>query len=229
MRRNYITPEYKHTNVEGTLNMGEQKSIFGSKMMDIEDIIILDKRDVVYYQNILNEQLDIIQELLLPPIIHSISDDKKTNHVLKLDESQSSFEKGKNTKWLLDINVRNVLVNYIFSRIKEARTFDGVKNESTISNKVDTAIRNYIEVNLLSRYKFDSIVLYIKYNELKNSGFFRYTNTWNINIAEDINELSKLDINLNFDKSKLIGGFTQEKVATDYNFDYYFDIKYTRE
>lgn len=228
MKRNYISPEYKYSNVEGTFNMSEQKGIFGSKMMEIEDEILLDNRDIVYYQNIIKEQLDLVQENLLAPIIYSIVEDKKSEHKISIDESQTDFEKQKNTRWVLEINIQNVLVNYIYSRIKEARTFEGIKNASTSFNSIDTAIRKYIEVNLLSRYKFMTINLYIKYNSLKNSGFYRYQNTWNQNITQDVNKHSKIQVDLNFDKSKMVARFTQEKVATDYNFDYYFDIKYVK-
>ncbi len=228
MRRNYISPEFTYTNVDGTFNMEEQKGIFGSKMMDIEDSILLDDRDIVYNQNIINEQIDLVQEILLDPIIYSISGDKEASHVLKIDESQSNFEQQKNTKWVIEINIQDVLVNYIFSRIKQERTFEGIRNSSTRSNSIDTAIRNYIEVNLLSRYDYQTIILFLKYNKLESSGFFRYQNTWNTDISIEENRHSKVEVELNFDKSKLIGRFTQEEPATEFNFDYYFDISYVK-
>jgi len=228
MRRNYISPEYKKTKVEGTLNMSEQRGILGSKMMDIEDSVILDNRDIVYYQNIINEQMDLIQEFLLAPVIYSISDDKEAKHTLRIDESQSNFEKQKNTKWIIEIKVQEVLINYIFARIKEARAFQGIKNTSTKFNNIDTAIKNYITSNILSRYDLDSITLYIKYNKLQSSGFYRYQNIWNTDIATENNIHSKIEVELNFDKTKLIGRFTQEQPATDVNFDYYFDINYLK-
>lgn len=228
MKRNYISPEYTYTKVEGTFNMEEQKGIFGSKMMDIEDEILLDYRDIVYYQNEINEQLDLVQENLLAPIIYSITENKEQAHTLRIDESQTDFEKQKNTRWVLEINIRDILVNYIFSRIKEARTFEGINNNSTSFNSIDTAIRKYIEVNLLSRYKYKTITLYIKYNKLQESGFYRYQNNWNTNIGQSGNVHSKIEVELNFDKSKMIARFTQEKVATGFNFDYYFDLKYEK-
>lgn len=228
MRRNYITPEYTYTNVNGTLNMVEQKGIFGSKLINIEDMILLDNKDIVYYQNSLNEQIDILQESLLSPIIYSISDDKNDKHTLLIDEAQSEFEKKKNTKWILEINIQDILVNYIFSRIKEYRAFENVKNSATSFNNVNTAIRKYIEFNLLSRYNYKSITLYIKYNSLKDSGFLRHQNIWDTNINQKENIHSKIEIELNSDKSKLICMFTQEQVATSANFSYYFDINYER-
>lgn len=228
MRRNYISPEYKYTKVEGTFSMEEQKGIFGSKMMEIEDVITLDGRDVIYYQSAINEQLDSIQENLLAPVIYSINVDKKQAHTLSIDESQSDFEKQKNTRWVLEINIRDVLVNYIFSRIKEGRTFEGIRNASTSFNSIDTAIRKYIELNVLSRYEYKTLTLYVRYNSLKDGGFYRYQNNWNTNIKNDANRLSKIEVELNFDKSKLVGKFTQEKVATDVNFDYYFDLSYVK-
>jgi len=228
MRRNYISPEYKSNRVEGTFNMTEEKAILGSKMMDIEDVIILDDRDIIYYQNTINEQINLVNETRLSPIIYSISDDKEAKHKLTIDESQNNFEKQKNTKWIIEIKIRDVLVDYIFAKIKEERTFQGIKNTSTKFNNIDTAIKNYINSNILSRYDLDSITLYIKYNKLKSSGFFRYQNTWNKDIVNNVNIHSKIEVELNFDKTKLIGRFTQEQPATDVNFDYYFNINYSK-
>ena len=228
MRRNYISPEFKHVKTNGTFNMLEQKGIFGSKMMEIEDNIILDNRDIIFYQNILHEQLNLSQEILLPPVIYSISSDKMESHKLTLDETQSEYNKSKKTKWKIEINAMDVLINYIFSNIKNIRSFDGIENTKTSSNNIDKAIRDYIKLNLISRYDLESIDLYLTYNKLENSGFYRYDNTWleNINISPNIHKGVESD--LNFDKTKVIIKFTQDKESIDYNFNYYFDIKYKK-
>ena len=56
MRRNYISPEFNYVPVYGTLNMEEESSYFGSKMLEIEDSINIGNESVVYYQNQNNEQ-----------------------------------------------------------------------------------------------------------------------------------------------------------------------------
>ena len=129
---------------------------------------------------------------------------------------------------MLEINIQDILINYIFSRIKESRAFENVKNSDTSFNNVNTAVRKYIEFNLLSRYNYKSIILYIKYNDLKSSGFFRHQNIWDTNINQKENIHSKIEIDLNSDKSKLICMFTQERAANSANFSYYFDVIYDR-
>ena len=83
MRKKGISPEYVYESVAGSFNMREQRSFFGSKMMYIENDIILDKRDIVYYQQLTGEQLDLTQELNLESNLYSISQDKLDNQYFK--------------------------------------------------------------------------------------------------------------------------------------------------
>jgi hypothetical protein len=54
MRRSYISPEFEYNRVFGTLNMKEESSFFGSKMLEIEDSLELHNQGIVYFQNLLN-------------------------------------------------------------------------------------------------------------------------------------------------------------------------------
>jgi len=58
MRRDYISPEYKSVRVYGTFNMLEESNFFGSKMLEIEDSIIISNQEIIYYQNENGEQID---------------------------------------------------------------------------------------------------------------------------------------------------------------------------
>ena len=69
MRRNYISPEFEYRKVFGTLNMKEESTFFGSKMLEIEDIIELHNQGIIYYQNSNNEQIDLDIERSLNPIV----------------------------------------------------------------------------------------------------------------------------------------------------------------
>ena len=119
MRRTYISPEFKYEKVYGTFNMLEQSSFFGSKMLEIEDSITIGQQSILYYQTSNKEQLDASVENSLPSIVYNSSDDKLANHTLLKDEAQSAYELDNNTKWILDINLNNILSNYIFATLKQ--------------------------------------------------------------------------------------------------------------
>ena len=98
MRRSYISPEFDYNRVFGTLNMKEESSFFGSKRLEIEDFLEVHNQGIVYFQNLLNEQLDLDVEKTSSPIIYLASDDKKLNHTLVLDDSQNDFQKNGLTR-----------------------------------------------------------------------------------------------------------------------------------
>lgn len=230
IKRSYISPEFTYTTVSGSNNMQESRSFMGSKMAKIQESIILDNRDIVYYENNNNEQIDITVESLNSPTIYSISDDKLDKHTIKLDETQSEFSLQKDTKWIFNINIKELLINYIFSKMKEARSFNGILNSNTLESKVDISIRKYIDKNIFDRYEFESIDLYVQYNDiLGDVTNLRYNNTWNTNIPKnETTRLKKIDSEMNFDKSKLTSKFSQQKNSDEFNFDYTFDIRFKR-
>src|ERR1039457_1895728 len=114
MRKSYISPEFTYTNVNGTYNMVEQSSFFGSKMLSIDNSIFISNNSIIYYQRINNEQIDLQIEKSLPPIIYNASTDKLNNSSLSLDKSQSTFQLSNQTSWILNINLNQILSNYIF-------------------------------------------------------------------------------------------------------------------
>lgn len=230
MRRNYISPEFKYTKEDGTFNMIEERSFMGSKMLEIEDIITIDNRDIIYYQKSNSEQIDLAQEKLLPPVVYSMTNHKKLNHSLKIDEHQTEFEKINNTKWILEINIENILKNYIFSQLKSSRVFENVLSDKTMKNNVNQAIYYYIDQNVMNRYNFERIDLYLKYNSLLESGNFQSTN-----IPLELLESDKIasgtsptgdDIDPNFLKSNgnvyseiLSKNYIENKIQTDMTYD----------
>ena len=68
MRRNYISDEFKSNIVNGTLTMVEKSSFFGSKMMSIDDEILVDSSNIIYYQNNKSEQINLPLELTYEPL-----------------------------------------------------------------------------------------------------------------------------------------------------------------
>lgn len=226
MRRTYISPEYNNNIVNGTFNMVEQSSFFGSKMLETESQISIDSNDIIWYQRTNNEQIDFSIESSLKSKFYSSSDNKRKNHRLLIDEKQSQFQKERNTKWILEINLSSILQNYVFASMKKYRTFEGLKNEMTIYNDVDVALNEYIKSNVLNRYRFSKIELFIEYKELRNSNILRYKNIWNPNVPKD-SILDKFQLNQVIPDSLISISFDQ-RPSSQFAFEYYFNILFDK-
>ena len=228
MRRSYISPEYTELSSYGTFNMVEESNFFGAKMLEVEDTISISNQNIIYYQKSTGEQVDISIESSLTSQVYSASDNMKSHQTLVLDPTQLNYQKDGNTKWVLTIDLKDILTDYLFAIMKRYRTFEGISNNLTRTNDVNTAIRQYISNNVLNRYKFSKLDLYVSYKDLMQQNVLRYKNTWNSNIVSDANLLKKAQKDLSFDESELKIYFSQEKSSSQYNFDYYFNILFEK-
>jgi len=227
MRRNYISPEFKYVNINGTMNMTEQTSFFGSKMLDIQDSISILNENLIYYQDQNREQLNFSLEKNLDPIVYSSVNDKSSNHIIKSDESQSSIQLTSNTKWNIEIDLNKILSNYIFATLKKYRTFEGVKNNMTIFNNTDSAINDYILKNVINRYKYKSVDFFVDYKPFSDDGSMKYKNTFG-EITNSSLITKKIQSILNESQGKLNIIFNQEKSSASYNFNYYFNLYFEK-
>ena len=228
MRRSYMSPEYSNTQIYGTFNMVEESNFFGAKMLEVEDSIYISNQNIIYYQKSTGEQIDLAIESSLPTQVYSASDNMKSHQRLTLDESQLDYQKESNTKWILNIDLRDILSDYLFAIMKRYRTFEGISNPLTRTNDVNTAIREYISKNVTNRYKLSRLDLYVSYTDLRSQNVLRYKNTWKSTIISDANLLKKKQMDVAFDESTLKVLFTQEKPSSQYNFDYYFNILFEK-
>lgn len=227
MRRDYISPEFEYTRTFGTYDMTESSSLFGSKMLEIEDELNLHNQSIIYYQSLEKEQMDLSIESSLAPIIYSVSDDKKSKHTLVINEAQNEFQRNGNTKYILTIQLENLLINYIFATLKEYRTFEGVRNKMCRKGDIDNSIYEYIIKNILNRYKLEKTELYVKYNDLRSQTSLRFSNKWSSDIDSISTSnylLTKIETDTSFDGSSVKINFNQEKSSQKYNFDYYFKL-----
>jgi len=226
MRRNYISPEFEYKKVFGTLNMKEESTFFGSKMLEIDDIVEVNNQGIIFYQNSKNEQIDLDIEKSLSPVVYSASDDKKINHTLVIDDSQSEIQRNNLTKYIITINLKSILENYIFATLKQYRTFEGVKNTMCYTKDVNFSIKEYVIKNILDRYKFDKVELYIRYIDLREQNVRRFVNTWytsnDIISSEYLN--NKIQTDTEFNQSSVQVLFNQEKSSQQYSFEYYFKL-----
>jgi hypothetical protein len=206
--------------------MKEESTFFGSKMLEIEDSLELHNQGIIYYQNANKEQIDLDIERSLSPIVYSVADDKKLNHTLVIDDSQGESQKNNLTKYIITINLKTILENFLFSTLKQYRTFDGVRNSMCYTKSADFSIREYIVKNITDRYKFDRVELYIKYVDLRDQNVRRFLNTWVSTDEISSNEylLKKIQTNTEFDGSSITVLFNQEKSSQQYSFEYYFKL-----
>jgi len=228
MRRSYISPEYNNTPIYGTFNMVEESNFFGAKMLEVEDSIYISNQNIIYYQKSTGEQIDLAIESSLPTQVYSASDNLKSHQTILLDESQLTYQKENNTKWILTIDIKDILIDYLFAIMKRYRTFEGITNGYTRTNDINTSIREYISNNVLNRYKFSKIDFYVSYTDLRSQNVLRYKNTWNTNAISDVNKMKKYQTDLSYDQSELKILFTQEKISSQYNFNYYFNILFEK-
>ena len=204
MRRDYISPEYKSVRVYGTFNMLEESNFFGSKMLEIEDSIIISNQEIIYYQNENGEQIDYSIESSLQSYNYSAITDKQVNHTLVIDNTQPLYQKNENTRWILTLDLEKIITNYIFANLKKYRTFEGVKKDMTIYDDVNVAISNYINFNVYNRYKVETIDLYVTYNSLRNQNILKFKNTWNRNVESSENKLTRVQTEYFSNNSKSI-------------------------
>ena len=228
MRRTYISSEYSNTKTYGTFNMLEESNYFGSKMLEIEDSIYIENQNIIYYQQISGEQINLSTETSIDSPIYSSTIDKQINHSLNIDETQTDYQKENSTKWIIDIKLDDILSNFLFANLKRYRTFEGMKASLTRKNDVNTTIREYIDKNVSNRYKLSKIDLYIKYKDLRSQNVLRFKNTWNSTIGIDSNKFQKIQTETAFDGSSIRLLFNQEQPSTQYSFEYYFNILFEK-
>lgn len=226
MRRNYMSPEFINNKVNGTLSMIEESNFFSARMLEIEDSILIDNIDILWYQSQTKEQLDLSIESSLTPYIYSPAQDKIQNLSLKVDPNETTIGERRNTRWIFEINIQKILVNYLYATLKKFRTFEGVRNNQTIYNDVDVAIINYIKSNVLNRYNFKQIDLYMVFRDINEEGQLKLKNNWNINLPkESLTKSYQITTNPDESVAKLL--FLQLN-SNEYIFDYYYNILFER-
>lgn len=228
MRRTYISPEYKNSKVYGTYNMVEESNFFCAKMLDIEDSILIENQNISYFQKSNGEQLDLSIESTLTSIVYSASDSMLNNHTLKIEENQTDFQLNNSTMWVLNIDTKKILTDYIFATMKRYRTFEGLRNSMTLENDVNVALKKYINYNVIDRYKLEKVNLYISYRDMRNQTVLRYKNNWKNLVISEENLMKKMQTETSFDGTSIKIMFNQEKTSSIYVMDYYFNLLFVK-
>ncbi len=237
MRKTYLTQEYSRENVSGFMNTFEQRMFFASKVLYTPNIINIDDTVIPYRMtetgvNINTQNIDIESELYFN------STNKEKNNVISLKDSSTSYY-----SYEIKINIKNLFNDYIYSNIMNKRVFENVYNKDCIVGVKDM-IYNYIADNILSRYRFVNINLYIEYYSVGNNsnGNTPQYDASFIAVSPNINEsvAEYKERSDNYKKQFLVKNF---QITTDqiydvatilfkktfnqqYGFKYYFDVIY---
>jgi len=163
MRKSFLTKEYSLETIHGTFNMKEIRNFFSSKILEIEDIMLVDENNIIWQENENMTQgigLDTINRMFDSYNV------KNDNHTIRIEPTQTEQQKREFTRWELTFNIREIIEQYLFAQLKKNRTFSGISNENTFNNNIDLAILEYIRNNIYPRIEFDRIELFIQYYKL---------------------------------------------------------------
>ena len=233
MKSDLIISRYKTEKIIGTKSSFDSRTFFGSKMIDIEDSITIDDR-LIQYSEVFDtddkrnngyqyySDLDNVEKIYLV----SLFDVKNDYHTVTLG-SQSDIDLRLNTNWTILINWEDVLIEYIYLKLKESRTFKTIKFENVLSENINLYIRKYIENNLISRYGFNSINFYIKYFDLDDGDEDKDPNLvfnpiFDASIKSDENQVK--NVNTTLFPTLLNVQYKQTESSQFKKFHYYFDL-----
>lgn len=247
MKSTLAIRKYDTQKVKGVKSAKEVKSFFGSKLIDIEDFVYINDISIQYLERVdkVNIQNDHYQyydiDLLHPetPILRSLDDVKYENHSIDVysQRDPSVDARNKNYEWVMVINAKNILKEYLFLRLKESRVFKTIRSEDLIERNINAYINNYIDVNLLNRYNISELAFYSNYfNIVQDSTVFTKgqvlkTPKFNKGVFNEGNRIKNVNIITpdylnNLDTVKII--YNQTKDYRTYKFDYYFTISYKK-
>ena len=233
MKSDLIISRYKTDKIIGTKSSFDSRTFFGSKMIDIEDSIIVDD-SLIQYSEVYDttdkrnngyqyyNDIDNVEKIYLV----SLFDVKNTYHTTSLG-SQSGVDLRLNTNWTILVNWKDVLIEYIYLKLKEARTFKTIKFNNVLSENINLYIRKYIENNLTSRYGFNSINFYIKYFDLDDGDEDKDPNLsfnpiFDASIKSDENQVKNVNTTL---FSEILNiQYKQTESSQFKKFHYYFDL-----
>lgn len=254
MKSNLTIKKYDITKVNGVKSNKEIKSFFGSKLIDIEDVIyinniaiqyteVVNKRDIKldHYQNYSQEIKTVNGLSILYPetvFLKSLDDVKYENHSIDVLTSKDpkNLTKNQNYEWVMNINAKNILREYLFLRLKESRVFKTVRSQDLIERNINTYIYNYINENLLNRYNISDLSFYAEFFDVINNSTIYQRQTlktpnFNKTIFKPVNKITNVSIitpdylsNLDTVQVK----YNQTKDFKKYKYDYYYTITYKK-
>ena len=140
MRKSFMTKEYSREFIKGTMNMKEQKSFFTSIMLEIEDIINISDTQLSWTES--DNGTQKLKSETITQTYNAITH-KFNNHSISLAPNQSDNDVKFYTSWLLNIKIKDILKEYVYSYLKYNRVFEYVNPDYTYNKNMITKLLNY--------------------------------------------------------------------------------------
>jgi hypothetical protein len=237
MKSDLIITRFKTEPIIGTKETHETRTFFGSKMVDIEDSILIDDSKIQYSEMFSSGgtenngyQYYIDKDQLENIYLISLTDLKGLYHSINL-VSQSTLDLMNNTQWSITIDWKSILNDYIYYKLKNRRTFKVIKYTDVLSENINLFIKNYILDNLTNRYQFSQLNFYVQYLNLESGT--QHTNPnlafdpiYTIDAKSDTNLVK--NANSTISDSSLLVSYKQTQSSEKMKFNYYFDLIFTK-
>lgn len=239
MKSDLIITRFKTEPIIGTKSTFDPKTFFGSKMIDIEDEIIIDDSKIQFSELYDNsgentntngyqyyDDIDFLEKISLVELTETKN---KFHNIILL--SQSDIDLQNNTNWNILISWKEILSEYLFYRLKEARTFKAIKYTDVLSENINLYIKSYIKNNILTRYQFGELKMYVEYfilddEDIEKEPMLLFNPKFTADVKKEENLISNVNatvfdtiINVNYKQTES----TQTKI-----FNYYFDLVLTK-
>jgi hypothetical protein len=246
MKNNLFLKKYKITPDIGTKNLIHQKSFFGSNLVNIENIVFINDSSISYKELFIKNEKnksgyqhgDKNIERLTSETEYSVSysDLKQSFHTIKL-YNQGVDTLQRNTLWEIDIDVKNILIKYLFYNFKKSRIFKNIKYDEFTNKDINISIQEYVTQNILNKYTFHEIEFYVKYYDIVTNKIYYNETLLQLNPLFDVTvydqmymvnnfTVKKKDVFNNHESVKIM--YNQIKESGRYKFNYYFNLYFKR-
>ena len=184
MKKNSIVKDYTNIPVSGVYNMKEKANMMCSKMMDIEDLVRISYNFIPVKDtnnNIigldapkLSLESDINKTKHLTSLLNISHSYAKENAIISLivDKTQTKLDADNLTKWIFEFNSIQLLREYLYNEIytlNPQSPFRQIPVADIPGNKISKLCYDYIDYNIISRYRLKEFILWTTYYELKNN------------------------------------------------------------
>lgn len=225
----------------GTKCAGTTRSFFGSALMDIEDEILVGDGTIQYAHIVDPVEFSDTDGFQYPQyvpdetiVLLDLSDLKSQYSSISM-ATQNQTDLYNNTRWILDVDVKSILTEYLFARVKESRAFMCIRPEDTLRRSVNTFVREYIDTNLVGRFGLKEVTLYVRYKNIVggsvSSTTLRYNPLFDRTVLTTGDRVSNVNVvdrrdGPSVDSVRIL--YSQTKKSTVYTFDYYFNLSFYR-
>jgi len=233
MRRNYISPEYSYEKIPGTLDMRSKSSFFSSVAIKLPQTITIMNDSLIWYQTPQGEQVDPQTDTLYPVSSTNLSEIKSQNHTIT-DVTRDTY--------LMRVNTDEILRQYMYAILRRTRTFEGILNTSTRSDSVELSIYEYIDLNLIDKFRLFNLDLYLSYVNITTNNVRKKNNLYSgtqdpvtlrtaaqpDTVGTLNNLLRKKTLSVTKNPGIIEVTFKQERSEDEFCFDYLFNLTFTR-